>query len=286
MTYQEPLSQKAVAISISESADMMAFGLAAEHLRDAMTEVARHLLAMGARLVYGGDLRAHGFTELLFELVARHRRDADVGDARPAIVSYLAWPVHSGKPAQEIQTLAQDLKGLAELHCLGQQGQELALDALSPVATSQLPTGEQWAVGLNALRRVLTDASDARIVLGGPVSGFKGRMPGIAEEALCSLSAGQPLYLLGGFGGCARDIAEELHLVAQRPAPGHPWPGREQFSGMDATALRNGLSTSENETLARTVHVDEAVALMLRGLLRVFGGTDGGLPSTPLEFGM
>lgn len=281
MTYQEPLSQKAIAISISESADMMAFGLASEHLRDAMTEVARHLLAMGARLVYGGDLRAHGFTELLFELVARHRRDADVGDARPAIVSYLAWPVHSGKPAQEIQTLAQDLKGLADLHCLGQQGQELALDALPPAGTAQLPTGEEWAVGLTALRRVLTDASDARIVLGGLVSGFKGRMPGIAEEALCSLSAGQPLYLLGGFGGCARDIAEELHLVAHRPTLVGPWAGRELFSGLDSTALKNGLSSDENETLARTVHVDEAVALMLRGLLRVFGGTAGGLPSTP-----
>jgi hypothetical protein len=281
VTYQEPLSQKAVAISISESADMMAFGLAAEHLRDAMTEVARHLLAMGARLVYGGDLRAHGFTELLFELVARHRRDADVGDARPAVVSYLAWPVHSGKPAQEIQTLAQDLKGLAELHCLGQQGQELALDVLSPAGTAQLPTGEEWALGLTALRRVLTDVSDARIVLGGPVSGFKGRMPGIAEEALCSLNAGQPLYVLGGFGGCAWDIAEELHLVAHRPKLAGPWAGREQFSGLDSTSLRNGLSSDENETLARTVHVDEAVALVLRGLLRVFGGTDGGLTSTP-----
>lgn len=281
VTYQEPLSQKAIAISISESAEMMAFGLAAEHLRDAMTEVARHLLAMGARLVYGGDLRAHGFTELLFELVARHRRDADVGDARPAIVSYLAWPVHSGKPAQDIQTLAQDLKGLAELHCLGQQGQELALDAMSPARPARSPTREEWAVGLTALRRVLTEASDARIVLGGLVSGFKGSMPGIAEEALCSLRAGQPLYLIGGFGGCARDIAEELRLVAPRPTQVVPWAGREQFYGLDSSALRNGLSSDENETLARTVHVDEAVALMLRGLLRVFRGTAAELPSEP-----
>ncbi len=92
MTYQEPLSQKAVAISISDSPDMAVLGLAEEHLRDAMAEVARHLLAMGARLVYGGDLRAYGFTELLFELVARHRRDADIGDNRAGVVSYT--PTH------------------------------------------------------------------------------------------------------------------------------------------------------------------------------------------------
>ena len=270
MTYQEPLSQKAVAISISESADMSSLGLAEEHLRDAMAEVARHLLAMGARLVYGGDLRVHGFTELLFELVVRHRRDADVGDARPAIVSYLPWPVHSGRSSKEIQALAQELKGLAEFHCLGQQGQELTLDALPAAGTPQSATSEEWSVGLTALRRVLTDASDARIVLGGNVSRFKGQMPGIAEEALCSLSAGQPLYVLGGFGGCARDIAEDLRLVAHRSAQAVPWAGREQFSGLDSTALRNGLDSGENETLARTVHVDEAVALILRGLLRLF----------------
>ena len=41
----------------------------------------------------------------------------------------------------------------------------------------------------------------ARIVLGGRVAGYKGRMPGIAEEALLSLQAQQPVFLLGGFGG-------------------------------------------------------------------------------------
>ena len=283
MTYQEPLSQKAVAISISDSADMAALGLATEHLRDAMAEVARHLLAMGARLVYGGDLRAHGFTELLFELVVRHRRDADVGDTRPAILSYLPWPVHSGKPAQEIQALAQELKGLAEFHCLGQQGQEMVLDALPSAGAAQSPTSEEWSVGLTALRRVLTDASNARIVLGGQVSGFKGRMPGIAEEALCSLSAGQPLYVLGGFGGCARDIAEDLRLVARRSAQVVPWTGREQFSGFDSTSLRNGLNGNENETLARTVHTDEAVAMILRGLLRIFGQPTGPSSTVPVD---
>ena len=76
MSYQEILGQKTIAISISESPDMSVLGLGDEHLRDAMAEIARHLLALGARLIYGGDLRQHGFSDLLFELVARHRRDA------------------------------------------------------------------------------------------------------------------------------------------------------------------------------------------------------------------
>lgn len=105
MTYQEPLSQKAVVISISESDDMAILGLAEEHLRDAMGEVARHLLAMGARLIYGGDLRRDGFTELLVELVVRHRRDADVGDERTGVVSYLPWPIHMSKSGADLRAL-------------------------------------------------------------------------------------------------------------------------------------------------------------------------------------
>ena len=271
MTYQEPLSQKAIGISISDSADMPILGLADEHLRDAMAEIARHLLAMGARLVYGGDLRACGFTELLFELVARYRRDADVGDIRPAIISYLPWPVHCGMPAQQIQSLAYDLKGLAEIHCLDQQGQDLTLSGLPQAGRLQALTSEEWSESLTAFRRVSTSVCDARIVLGGSVSGYKGQMPGIAEEALCALSAGQPLYVLGGFGGCARDIAEDLNLVARRSDDVVLWAGRERFADLAVGALRNGLGSDENETLARTVHVDQAVALVLRGLLRALG---------------
>lgn len=276
MTYREPLSQKAIGISISGSQDMEALGLAEEHLRDAMAEVARHLLAMGARLVYGGDLREDGFTELLFELVARYRRDADVGDSRPAIANYLAWPVHRSMQLEAIQAVSQSLKGLAELHFLDSQGRELPADQLGLEA--QPVTSEDWSTGLTAMRHMLTEACDARIVLGGRVSEFKGRMPGVAEEALCSIAAKQPLFVLGGFGGCARDIAEELGLVTLRQAQATAWADRAKFSGLRANVLNNGLDGTENQTLARTVHVDEAVALVLRGLLRRFTGPDRRAP--------
>ena len=267
MTYREPLSQRAVAIAISDSPDMEALGLAPEHLRDAMAEIARHLLAMGARLVYGGDLRTNGFTELLFELVARYRRDADVGDDRPAVVNYLAWPVVMSKPAAEMHSLVEELTGLAELHLLDRHGADLPLTTLDNPARPAV-TDADWMIALTAMRNVMTRASDARIVLGGRTEGYKGRMPGIAEEALTALQAGQPLFLLGGFGGCARDIAAALNLMAL-PAGVANWAGYDEFGQYDGGDLRNGLSAEENAMLARTVHVDEAVALVLRGLLRL-----------------
>lgn len=267
MSYCEPLSQMAIAISISESDDLAVLGLAEEHLRDAMTEISRHMLAMEARLVYGGDLRDNGYTKLLFELVARHRRDADVGDVRPAVVNYLPWPVHSMKSREYLSGLREDLEGIGELHCLDKEGHAIAYEARggpSPAAFSD----EDWASSLTAMRRVQTEAIDTRIVLGGRVTKFRGRMPGIAEEAEFALKANQPLYLLGGFGGCARDIASDMGLMPEMERSAD-WPGRIGFSSWRANDLSNGLEFDEIRTLARTVHVDQAVALILRGLLRL-----------------
>lgn len=268
MTYHEPLSQKAIAISISESAELASLGLAPEHLRDAMAEITRHLLALGARVVYGGDLRANGFTELLFELVVRHRRDADVGDLRPAVINYLAWPAHVTKPYADLRSLVSELKGLAELHFLDRDGADIDISALGIDQRMQL-SDHDWTHSLSKMRAVLTTASDARIVLGGRTSDYKGRMPGIAEEALSALDAGQPLFLLGGFGGCARDIAVDMGLLPRGSSAQDPWQGRHDFAQFDQSALGNGLDAHENRILAKTVHVDEAVALILRGLLRL-----------------
>jgi SLOG cluster2 len=236
LTGTEPLRRKTVAISISESEDMPGLGLAEEHLRDAMAEIARHLLAVGARLVYGGDLRAYGFSELLFELVSRHRSDGD----GPGVISYLAWPIHGSKSAAELLALAGKLDGIAALHCLDLEGKEIPLEALKP-SPIKVKSDKDWAQGLTSMRRVLTIVSDACVVLGGRVTRFKGRMPGVAEEALCTLRAGHPLYVLGGFGGCARDIAEDLGLLSTRTSSGTSWPGRNEFQNFDLVSLQNGL---------------------------------------------
>jgi hypothetical protein len=265
MSYEEPLSKQAIAISISDSPDMNVLGLSREHLDDAMAEVARYLLAMGARLVYGGDLRPRGFTELLFELVARHRRDADLGDERVGVSNFLPWPVHVSWAPEQLKELSDAVKGVAELIYLSLDGEPIPDDErqqLLPHAAS----GDEWAQGLTAMRDVVTRRSDARIVLGGKVEGFMGRMPGIAEEALISLRASQPLFVLGGFGGCTGDIAMDLGLSSSSPV--RDWPGRGNFTGFSAEALNNGLDAEENAILANTVHVDQAVTLILRGLLR------------------
>jgi hypothetical protein len=249
---------------------MAALGLSEQHLRDAMAEIARHLLALGARLIYGGDLRQHGFSELLFELVARHRRDADEGDDRVGVVNYLAWPVHILKTVTEIENATADLAGSAELVCLTLNGARLSMAERRQLAPRQ-PSEAQWSRGLTAMRKVMRAETHARIVLGGRVDQYKGAMPGIAEESLLSLEERQPLFLLGGFGGCARDIAETMGLIMPWTAPRPAWSGRAAFARFTTSNLSNGLTIEDNQTLARTPHIDQAATLILRGLLQVAG---------------
>ena len=119
------------------------------------------------------------------------------------------------------------------------------------------------------MRRTMLAETDARIVLGGRTEKYKGRMPGIAEEALLSLQNEQPLYLIGGYGGCTGDIAENLNLIPQTTANPRKWKSRRVFDKFTGGCLNNGLVSEENKTLASTPYIDQAIALIIRGLLKV-----------------
>ena len=261
-------TSKTIAISMSESPDMAALGFSEGHLQEVVAEFAIYLLASGANLAYGGDLRSGGLTELLFELVMRYRRQEDT-DTR--VIDYLAWPVHVRMKATDLDARAAELQGFAQLALIGQDGRWMSMEDRHALPSHE-PDEREWGTGLTAMRRTMQRETNARVVLGGRVEGYKGDMPGIAEEALLSLESGQPLFLIGGFGGCTRDIAETLGLVdtwaGSRPA----WPGRQQFKRYTQNNLHNGLSSEENQVLARTPHLNQAVTLVMQGLRQLHNG--------------
>ena len=259
---------KTIAISTSDSPDMAALGLSEGHLREAIAEVAIYVLASGANLAYGGDLRREGFTELLFDLVMRYRRQEEI---QARVTDYLAWPVHILMTADDLDKRSTKLREFAQLVLIGLDGNRMSMEdrQLTP---SREPTENEWSVGLTSMRQVMRGETDARVVLGGRVEDYRGVMPGIAEEALLSFESGQPLFLVGGFGGCTRDIAETLGLVdawaGSRPA----WPGRQRFKRYGPDNLHNGLSPEENQVLARSPHIEQAVSLVMLGLHRLRDG--------------
>ena len=275
MTSKNIQTPNAIAISTSESPDMALFGLSDEHLKEAMAEIAMYLLATGANLAYGGDLRRNGFTELLFELSLRYRRTDRNDETR--VIDYLAWPVHIRMTAAKLNAIDAELGGTSQLALIGIDGRRLSLEERREFPTHE-PDDNEWSAGLTAMRQLMCAETDARILLGGRVEGYKGCMPGIAEEALLSLQVGQAAFLLGGFGGCTRDIAETLGLVDAWVGSRLAWPGRWRFERYAPNELQNGLSVEENQALARTPYIDQAVTLVLQGLHRLRNGITNATP--------
>ena len=124
MTTPNTGTSPAVGVSVSESPDLRALGLSEGHLRDAMAEIALHVLASGRSLAYGGDLRRHGFTEFLAELVARYRSHPRHGGTI-FVTDYLAWPVHIRMASDEITAFSAEHEPGARLVFLALDGARL-----------------------------------------------------------------------------------------------------------------------------------------------------------------
>ena len=249
---------------------MPVLGLGDGHLRSAMAAIAAHVLARGDDLAYGGDLRGGGFTELLLDLVVRYS-SRDVVPDRARVIDYLAWPVHISMSADALDQRVSRLGGIARLALIDLRGGRISMEERRLMSSHQ-PDNSEWEAGLTAMRATMRTETDVRIVVGGRVQGYKGRMPGIAEEALLSLEAGQALFLLGGYGGCARDIAETLGLTEGWSGSRPDWPGREYFRRHPRRDLNNGLSPEENGVLAHTPYIDQAITMIVRGLNKLCDG--------------
>ncbi len=256
---------RAIAVSVSDSPDADRLGVSTGHIWDTLDELAIELLASGVDLAYGGDLRHRGFTEKLFELAGKYRRR---GQTMIRMTNYLAWPVHIRMSVDELDETRTAVERVARLALIGLDGLHMSLDERRALPSRE-PDESEWQAGLTDMRAVMRAETSARIVIGGQVENYKGKMPGIAEEALLSLEARQPVFLVGGFGGCTRDLAESVGLVA--PSNGlRSWPGRELFETYAADALNNGLTGDENRALAGTPFIDKAVNLVMLGIYRLY----------------
>src|SRR5262249_61274813 len=96
-------------------------------------------------------------------------------------------------------------------------------------------TGGQEAA-LDAMPTAMNNDISARIIIGGRVSGYAGRRPGILHEALLALQKDHSLFPLGGFGGAARDAAIALGLLSRDDALEHEETGPGYNETIDAIA--------------------------------------------------
>lgn len=254
------LAGRTIALSVSPPEDLAQRGMGPEHFNDALGEVTRQLLALGAKLVYGGDLRSGGITRMLFELAARYYppsiRNADY---EPAIIDVIPYYAHAELSSEDISAWEAEFAGIGRLLFMRPDG-DGAWDAHERPRDLPPASRDEWADSLAAMREYVTRSTDARIVVGGRMSGYLGRAPGVIEEANASLSRRKPLFVVGGFGGAAGVIARSLVGGEHDRHEGRGSPYR----------VFTGLERREFVRLATSPHIDEIVVLIVRGLRNVF----------------
>ncbi len=265
----QPGTPPTIGVSAASSPNISAFGMDDGHFRAALSAIAVRLISEGVCPAYGGRLR-QDLSDLLFELVISYRGHPD-HRGPVGVLDYLAWPEHIRMANEDLVAIAREYKTAARIirvALLSREGDKMGWESRLRLSPHEPDTAE-WHEGLTSMRRAVCEDTCAHLLLGGRVSGHRGRMPGIAEGALFSLRSCKPVYLLGGFGGCARDIAETLGLATPRGTPGAMWPGRREFEEFGPDSLHNGLDDDDNRTLASTPHVGLALTLVLRGLRRL-----------------
>ena len=167
------------------------------------------------------------------------------GTHADALTLCLAAPEHQRLTLKELRYLDQDLGVRGKVVCLDAHGNETNPSVPSSASSAHLESSahldpkttmnnyqdqdcytamRQCVTGIN-----VTGMSQARFVLGGQLNGFKGSMPGIIEESIHAIEAGQPLYVAAGFGGTAALVAAALGIDDLSWAPeGIPTTARQR----------------------------------------------------------
>jgi hypothetical protein len=233
------LEGKLIALSMSESTDIGRWGMDLLHLEQTMLELSRYLLIRGASLAYGDHVGREGYTQRLFELVRAHN-SREGAEPFERIVNHRGWPLPRLIVAERARW--KQVATIVELPRPTDVDESLHGDFV-PEPTlfwaDQSPAHRYaWSRGMTELRVFQADRVRsnvvARIVLGGTFgptlkaveggvpkqSWYAGRMPGVLEEVLLSIKAGQPVFLIGAFGGAAKLV---IDLLLGRGHPAANW---------------------------------------------------------------
>ncbi len=276
-----------IAISVSESEELEQLGLSEHHIKDISIEIARYLIVNGATMLYGGDLRSGGFTELFSELSYQYKY---LSDKEKKFINYFPFPtarkITDGDKAKFLQKQV-DVKILGVPEHLGNPNPMKEYDPNNNIEDRFL-----YAECFADMRIQMANDSNARIVLGGRQKGFIGYFPGIVEETFHSLQAGKAVYLLGGFGGAAKSIIDIISgnnsnqltnefqfdtkflqefrdfAIAKSGVKLDYGFLFDFFKGhsVDSISNQNGLNHDENKILFESTNIHEVIFLIMKGL--------------------
>ncbi len=281
-----------VGISIS---DVSTDGYKAHHLHPTQSvrlaqDIARHLLARSATLIYGGDLRKDGFTEFILDEAIALKNRLNTDDIH--VENHLAWPLYKA----DEQVIAWHAKYMPVMETVehdvpGDIADDVEKGIFLPPNTPQ--NKYVWSRCLTEMRVKSIESCQARICAGGKLSGYNGKMPGVLEEIIIAIQKNKPVYLLGAFGGVVGEVCKVVWKEAYPEALTEAWQitHNAEYADLQAIAAKSGnqadyellkaivegvdistlsknagLSEGEYLRLMGTPFVDECIHLILLGL--------------------
>lgn len=280
------LKQSNVAISISESDNLLDLGLSKECVDDLMVEITRHLLISKAKMVYGGDLRQMGFTEIFKDLAFQYGAFEKSRNDEMYFTDFIAWPLHLNIKPETCDDYRHSRVKLIPVPALAFPN----IDTSKFICPDSVYNQYIWAENLTKMRTEMERVAKCRIIAGGKLSCFKGKMAGILEEFTIARRMGHPVYIVGGYGGCAQllsavvegkenvdafiriasESASYKELFSYYENIGSPvdYTEVESYAKLDRL-LDNGLSEEENRRLFHSVNIMEIVSLILKGISNI-----------------
>ena len=212
------LCDKRIGISVSNNEELEELGYSTIHLTDLLIEVIRNLLINGGTIVYAGgickrevnmtssegDAGKKDYTYLFSDLAFQYR---DKKDSKKKYFEY-----YIGFPFYCLWTEDHEAyfkKCRTEIIKVPPPA-ELSIDTQKYLPYNTMEEKLIWARSITEMRKTMISNTDVRILVGGRLSDYKGKMPGIIEEAKITLQQNKPLYLIGALGGACKEIINTL----------------------------------------------------------------------------
>lgn len=282
------LYEKKIGISVSNNEELGRLGYSEIHLRDLTIEIVRQLLISGAIIVYGGDLRKEGYTELFSELSRQYRSKNE--SRKTHFINYFAFPIYTQITRQHELKFIENRVQIERVA----PDDDLKLKSSEYILPNTPENKYIWSKSLTYMRNKMIAATYARIIVGGKTRNYFGKLPGIVEEALIAVQNKKPLYLVGAMGGAAAQVIDALkgrpftfsndgyHTSAEYKEFKSFYNSKESDvidlnsvagffadTGVKSISASNGLTVEENERLFRTPHLSEIIYLIFKGLSRI-----------------
>ena len=289
------LSDVTLGISASYSEDLSYFGLRPQHLELVVSKIAQVMMACGGSFTYAGGqvvsstnvaLRLlHETKQFLTQIrLQQHRLGGHPDNAIPCSsaevihLTPLSSCITDSKILDEVASLSKDIASYGKIHIVTN---EEDIHSNYKRVTSENTDNESRVHNLSAQRASLSAYCNARLAISGKMTpasttnpnGYQGLMPGIIEESLYALRAGQPLFIAGGFGGAAAILSDivnktDMYFGQQYVVESTYEKYKSVFEEIEDLydPVSVGLNSNDIHRLATTRRPYEVARLVVKGL--------------------